>query len=76
MSYFYYYRLVLLNAVRWIALMMSVVSALMFILILCDLLFNLDWGYPWWSALYELGLIAISLGILQGARTALRHLQR
>lgn len=76
MSYFYYYRKVLLNTVRLVAWMICIVSVLVFILILCDRLFGFNWGYPWWSALYALGLSAISLAISQGARTALRHLQR
>lgn len=75
MSYYYYYKLVLFNLIKWIGAMMIAVWVLLFILIVCDLLFDLDWGYPWWSALFALALIAISLAILQGARLALRLLK-
>jgi len=75
MPYLQYYRKALLYGVKWIALLISIVSTLLFILILADLLFGLRWGYPWWSALAAFGLIAISLAIRQAARTALRQMR-
>ena len=72
MSFFNYYRLVLYNLTKWFAVMMFAVCVLLLILIVCDLLFDLDWGYPWWSTLIVLALIAISLAIFQGAKTALK----
>jgi ABC-type transport system involved in cytochrome c biogenesis permease component len=76
MPHFYYYRRALLYAVKWVALLIFVVSALIFFLILCDIFLRFDWGYPWWSTLLALALIAISLTIRREAATALRQMKR
>lgn len=75
-KFIYYYIKALRMTVKWIALMIVIASALEFILILCDQLLGLHWGYPWWSALYALGITAISLAVWRAAKKSLKHLQR
>jgi hypothetical protein len=61
-----------LYVVETIAFLFCVVAALFFILIVSDLLFKFNWGYPWWSLLVDLVFIVLSIMILFAARAALR----
>jgi len=71
----YYYGKLLLYLVRLVALLLAVVSALLVILIFCDLVLPVKWGYPWCSIFFAFGIIAVSLGIWRAATNALRRIQ-
>ena len=68
---FYYYRRTVLYVVETIAFLFCVVAALLFILIVSDLLFKFNWGYPWWALLVDLGFIVVSIIIFFAAKAAL-----
>lgn len=63
MSLFYFYKKALLYTIKLVALLIAAAGGLIFVLILCDQLIGLDWGYPLWSAPVDLGLIAIALAV-------------
>jgi len=71
---FYYYKLFLLLLIKWIATVMVFTAISGLILIVSDLIFKLKWGYPWWSVLLALLMIATPLAIRYGAANALRKL--
>jgi len=74
MDYFYWYRKVLLQTVRVVAILFVAVSAILLMAISLDLLFHLHWGYPWWSILVALIWIILGCLVSRAATIALRHL--
>jgi hypothetical protein len=69
---FYYYRRIVLYVVETFAFLFCVVTALFFILIVSDLLFKFNWGYPWWSLFVDLVFMALSIMIFFAAKAGLR----
>jgi|SRR6476660_8058249 hypothetical protein len=59
---FKYYRMTILYAIQWIAILFSAVSFLILVLSLLDLFFGLEWGYDWYSTLFA--FVATAVGLL------------
>jgi hypothetical protein len=71
-QFFRYYRMTVLLAIQWIAILFSAVSFLILVLSLLDVLFGLRWGYNWYSTLFAFAAIAVGLLVRKLAAAALK----
>jgi hypothetical protein len=74
MIFSYYYRRIFLSLAKALGILLCIASVFILTLILCDLFFGANWGYPWWAALLVLAVIVISIGIMKVAARALRQI--
>jgi hypothetical protein len=74
-QFFRYYRMIVLYAIQWIAMLFSAVSFLILVLSLLDLFFGLQWGYNWYSSLFAFAAITIGLLVRWIAATALKFMR-
>lgn len=73
MKYFLFYHKAVLYLVRFMALAFVVVSIVLSVVILCDFILRLNWGYPWWSLVLTLSWIVIGYLLNRAAQRALEN---
>ena len=71
-----YYKISFAFIIKWIATFMIFLAVIGLILIIIDLTFKLEWGYPWWSIIEAVGMIIVSLAIRYGAAAALKRMRQ
>jgi hypothetical protein len=69
----WYYRY-LLRSVRLICALMIAGNTVLILCVLLDWAIKAGWGYPWWSLLFLLAMLAFAVLIRRGAAWGLRHL--
>ena len=69
----FYYR-ALYTAIKWVAVAMIAVGAIIFACVLLDWFGHAGWGYPWWSLPFLIVYIAVSVIIWKLAANALRRI--
>jgi hypothetical protein len=73
-QFYRYYRMIVLLAMKWVAVLFCAVAFVILLLNLLDLTLALHWGYDWYSALFTLAAIAIGLLVRSAVVAALRRI--
>jgi hypothetical protein len=70
------YRTLLIAVFKTISIAMILVGLLIALCIVADKIFQLGWGYPWWSLFFCIVYIGISATIYRAIPSFVAHVDR